>query len=342
MRARIAHSARSSLPLLVLAALALPSGTQARTGKIGPPAVTTGNVSHVRGTTAVLEGTVLPHGLTTTYLFQYGPTVAYGAQTTSATLPASFTRVKVGLTVVGLHLGDHYRIAATNADGTVFGRDHTFAPKSSALKFVVPKGKNVAPTPYGGTYVLRGFLNGVGNTTHHLVLQASPYPYLEPFFTVTSPVQPSATGSFVLRVPHMTASTQFRVASLDPRPLLSPVITAQVAVRVTLHVRSSPQKGFVRLYGTVTPSEVGVRVLFQLLKAVRPGRSERETRFGTQFVTTTKRGTHSLSRFSFITSIRRRGYYRAYVQVRKGPLVSGASETVHLNAAPGSVRVKRR
>jgi hypothetical protein len=329
-------------PAAAVGALLLPIASEAVINRPGPPSAATGNVSHVRGSSAVLNGTVQPHGLATTYYFQYGPTVAYGAQTSSATLGPGYSRVKVGVTVLGLRLGEHYRLVASNADGTAFGRDHAFTLKTSALKFVLPKEKNAPPTPYGGTYVLRGTLAGAGNTTHKLVLEASRYPYLEPFTVVTSAATPSATGSFIFRVSHMTTSTQFRVSSLDPRPLLSPVVTAPVSVRVTLKVRSSARKGLVRLYGTVTPAVVHARVAFQLLKAVRPGRSERETVFATQFATTTKRGTHSMSRFSFITIIRKRGYYRAFVQLKKAALVSGGSNTVRLSAAPGSIRIKRR
>jgi hypothetical protein len=329
-------------PAAAVCALLLPITSEALINRPGAPTATTGSVSHVRGTSAVLDGTVQPHGLATTYYFQYGPTVAYGTQTPSATLPPGYARIRVGITVVGLRLGEHYRLVASNADGTFFGRDRAYTLKSTALKFVLPKERNTPPIPYDGTYVLRGTLTGVGNTTHKLVLEASRYPYLEPFTVVTSAATPSATGSFIFRVSHMTTSTQFRVISLDPRPLLSPVVTAQVSVRVTLKVRSSARKGFVRLYGTVTPALVHARVAFQLLKAVRPGRSERETAFATQFTTRTKHGTRSVSRFSFITRIRRRGYYRAYVQLKKGALVSGASNVVHLNAAPGSSKGRRR
>lgn len=329
-------------PAIAAGVLLLPIASQAVINKPAPPSVSTGNVTHVRGTSAVLNGTVQPHGLTTTYYFQFGPTVAYGSTSTSATLAPSYARVKIGITVLGLHLGEHYRLVATNAHGTAFGRDHTYAPKSGVLKFALPKEKNAPPTPYDGTYQLRGALEGVGNTTHKLVLEASRFPYLEPFAPVTTAVTPSATGSFVFKVSHMTTSTQFRVSSLDPRPLRSPIVTAYVSVRVTLKVRASARKGFVRLYGTVTPATVGARVDFQLLKAVRPGRSERETSFGTQFATKTKRGTHTVSRFSFITSIKKRGYYRAYVRLKKGPLVSGASNTVRLSAAPVTTKARRR
>ncbi len=334
MTATLRRCVSPAAAALVGAALLLTADSQAIITKPGQPAASTGGVSHVHGTSSTLNGSVQPHGLTTTYFFQYGPTVAYGSQTAPGTLPAGYARVAVGQTVVGLRLGEHYRLVAKNADGVGFGRDRTFSAKVLAPKFALQQEKTAPPTPYEGTYVLRGSLSGADDAFRKIMLQASRFPYLEPFESVGAVQTTSATGTFALRVPHITASTQFRVSTLDPRPLLSPIVTARVAVVVTLKVRTSAQKGFVRLYGTVTPAEVGVRVNFQLLKAIRPTRSERETQFATQFATKTKRGSQTKSRFSFITVVRRRGYYRAYVQLSKGPLVSGASPTVHLSAAP--------
>jgi hypothetical protein len=46
---------------------------------------------------------------------------------------------------------------------------------------------------------------------------------------------------------------------------VSPVVLENVAVRVAFHVRRARRRGFVRLYGTVAPAEVGALVGFQLL-----------------------------------------------------------------------------
>ena len=322
-----------------LCAALLPAAvSQAVIDKPGAPLAATGGVNHVRGTSAMLNGTVQPHGLATTYFFQYGPTVAYASQSAPESLPAGYTVVPVAQTVIGLRLGEHYRIVAKNADGTAFGKDRTYGAKSSKLKFVITSSSGTPPTPYHGTYVLTGSLVGPGNAAHRIILQASPYPYLEPFTDIGTPVTTGAAGAFTLRVPRITVNTQYRVATLDPRPTLSTVVTAHVSPRVTLKVHVGAGGRLVRLYGTVTPAEVGVRVVFQVQKAIRPTHSERELAFATQFSTRTKRGTHSVSRFSFITSVRRRGYYRALVEIIRGPLVSGASNVVHLNASPRKSR----
>src|ERR671934_860729 len=47
------------------------------------PGATTGGAAQVTITTATLTGTVNPHGVSTTYYFQYGTTTAYGSRTPS-------------------------------------------------------------------------------------------------------------------------------------------------------------------------------------------------------------------------------------------------------------------
>ena len=192
--------APANIAVLALGTALSPLDSQALITKPGPPGASTGKVNHVRGTSATLNGTVQPQGLTSTYYFQYGPTVAYGSQTTAATLTAGYTRVKVGQAVVGLRFGEHYRIVATNAAGTSFGRDRTYAPKSTGLKFAVPKAKHLVADDLRRHLRARGALTGAGSAFHRITLQASPYPYLEPFAAIGTPVTTSATGAFTLRV----------------------------------------------------------------------------------------------------------------------------------------------
>jgi hypothetical protein len=337
-------------PLLLIASLLscaalVPAATQAA-GKVsaGPPAVNTGGVGHVSGTSATLLGVVDPRTFLTSYYFQYGPTIAYGKQTTPGTLAAGVARVKVGQAVTGLLPGYHYRLVASNAAGTKLGSDRTYIPKTSrTTKFVLPKTSE--PTIFGGAFVLSGSITGTGNANRKLALQSSPYPFLTPFAPVGLPIVTDATGHFVFRVATLSTSTQFRVSTLDPRPVLSPVVTQHVAVRVTLKVRTTAHKGLVRLYGTVTPAAVGARLAIQLRKAARPGRSEkseeRTTKYGTRFTSVVKRGTKTVSRFSMIVSIRDAGHYRASVEINKGGFVSGASPSITL-AADHSVKAKKK
>jgi hypothetical protein len=328
-------------PLLALLASFAPVVTQsAGAATPGAPKVSTGRATAVRGTSATLVGTVDPNGAATSYYFQYGPTVAYGKQTTPGNLPAGTTRVKVGQAVNGLLSGYHFRLVAKNEHGLVPGKDRIFGVKKTAsAKLTIVK--SAGPTVFGSTYVLSGTLSGIGNANRALVLQASPFPFLEAFSAIGLSSHTDAAGRFSFAVPKMTKSTQFRVSTLDPRPLYSRVVTQQVAVKVAMKVRSSGHPGLVRLYGTVTPAKPGAHLDLQLLKQVRPGNSpkteEKTTRFATQFSTIVKRGTAAVSRFSVVVKIRRGGSYRAYLNLpSKGVVVAGASRSLVLHASPSS------
>ena len=335
------HRLALAIALLAVAALALaPAGNAARAVKVGLPSVATGGVGHVQPTSATLLGAINPRGAATTYYFQYGPTIAYGKQTTTASLPAGNARVKVGQAATGLLPGYHYRLVASNSAGVKPGKDRTFAlTKAKKAKFTITK--PTTATVYGGALNLTGLLSGAGNAARKIVLQESPFPYLAPFVTIGVPILTSSTGAFSFHVARLLTSTQYRVSTLDPRPLYSSLVTVDAALRVTLKVRTSSHKGLVRVYGTVTPASVGARVTIQLRKAVRPGNSEktseRTSKFATQFSTKTKRATKTLSRFSAIVKVQKGGTYRAEVTpAKKGAFAAGDSATVLLHSAPPS------
>jgi hypothetical protein len=332
------HGRRIALGAILLALLtvALPVGAQALISKPGKPRVSTGGVTHVRATSGQLEGSVNPAGLATTYYFQYGPTVAYGSVTPTLPVGSGTTAVKVGQPVNGLLIGYHYRIVAANSAGVATGADRVFTLKTLANKVEVPKEPRVEV--YGSPFMLSGRLTGTGNAGRKVVLQSSPYPYLAPFVTISAAATTNTQGAFSFRVTNLFAGAQLRVATLDPRPIYSPLIPVQVAVRVTFHARPSGHAGLVRLYGTVTPAVTGAVVHFQVAKAIRPGKSEKETAFATQFTTKVTHATHSFSRFSVVVRLRHTGNYRALVKPPKGPLTSGSSAHLKLHAAPAPTR----
>jgi hypothetical protein len=313
------------------------AGAAQKALKPGPPSVTTGGV-RVQGVTTTLLGSISPRGEVTTYYFKYGPTITYGKQTTPATLPAGTARIKVGQAAKALLPGYHYRLVASNALGLKEGKDKTLsASKSKKARLTLDKHSEA--TVYGGSLELGGLLSGTGNAAKALVLQESPYPFLTSFATVGTSVLTNASGGFTFRVPRLLLSTQFRVGTLDPRPLYSPTLTVKASYKVTLKVRKSSHPGLVRLYGTVTPAAVGARVSFQLRKPARPGKSEkaseRTTKFATQFTTTTKRGTKTVSRFSEVVKVLKGGSYQAQVSpTKRGAFVAGSSATVLLHSAP--------
>ncbi len=334
-RRRVRAGAAAGTIVVAAALLAwLPSALAAATG---PPQVATGGVTHVRGTTGELEGTVYPHGLATTYFFQYGPTTAYGSTTPPVVLPAATSRIKVGQLTTGLQPGYHYRIVAYNGASNGLarvGKDRLFDAKSRKLSFTLPK--SLEPIPYKHAFTISGKVTGLGSAGVGVVLQETPFPYLADFTTVTAPVTTNSSGAFTLRLSSLLTSAEFRVISTGPKPQFSGVVKQQVTPIVVLKVHHSSAPGLVRLYGTITPSVIGAHVMVQLSKPARPGNtektSERESRFVTQFSTVAQKATKTMSRFSVVVKVTHSGRYRAYVLLRDKPLQSGASGTVALHA----------
>jgi len=320
---------------LALVVLALPVAAHAATLGTGAPRVTTGTVSHVRGSTGVLQATVNPHGLETTYYFQYGPTLAYGSVTPTAPVGSGTATTKVGQSVNGLLVGYHYRVVATNSAGQTLGRDRVFTAHAGANKIEVPKETRV--DVFGSPFLVTGRLTGLAAGGRQVVLQSSPFPYLEPFVTVSAPATTNSLGAFSFRVTNLFASAQLRIATLDPRPIYSSVLTEHVVAKVSFHVRAIGHSGLIRVYGTVRPaSVVGALVRLQLAKAVRPGKSERGTHFATQFTAKVKPATSSFARFSTVVKVRRSGNYRVLIEPKPGPIAPGSSPHLPLKAAPGS------
>ena len=355
--------------------LALPLAAWARvhsTNGTTPPTVST-RPARLSGSSVLLEGTVDPHALATTYYFKYGPTTAYGQQTAVGKIEASATAVaaqKVSEAAPGIKEGFHYRVVATNAGGTSEGHDRvvTAKKKGKAGKpgFSLPK--TFAAIPLGSEFVLSGTLTGAKNGGREIVLQASPYPYRTGYANVGAPLLTTASGAFSFRVANMRTSTRFRVVTVGVPVLSSLIVPAQVEVRVVLKVRSSSHKGLFRLYGTVTPAEIGAHVLVQLekppaeeknsessekpSKLEKPGagglgkggsgkKEEKGPTFATKFKTAVKAGTKTLSRFSVVVNIPATGHYRVLVVVAPGPLVSGHSNTVLLHAPAAKSKKKK-
>ncbi len=316
--------------LLASAVLALPFGSQADTPAPvpapkppPPPSVYTGGVTAVSTTSATLKGGVNPHGLETSYVFQYGPATTYGAQTSAAPVGSGTTSVQVSEPITGLQPGAtyHYRIVATSAAGTTSGGDVAFTTKKIPLTFKVTATPD--PVVFGNSFAVSGTLSGTEAANHEVVLQATPFPYLRGFKDTGNPQVTNAAGNFSFPVASLLENTQFRVATVAtagvPAVNSHPIIE-RVAVRVSLHVRSTGRPGFVRLYGSVKPAEAGASVGLQLL---RPGQKALSVA-----VTKVKRATTSASRFDRIVRIRRGGLYRAIVWVDNGKQVPGHSRAI--------------
>ena len=92
------------------------------------PIVSGTAVTGVGGSSAVLQGNVNPNDRPTTFLFEYGTTMAYGSTTAQGSLPKSKSNKPVSANVVGLQAETtyHFRLVATNSKGTTRGPDVSF------------------------------------------------------------------------------------------------------------------------------------------------------------------------------------------------------------------------
>src|SRR6516162_6543389 len=93
----------------------------------GPPVVTTNPATFIASFSAALVGVLNPHGLTTTFHFQYGTTTSYGLTTAPQTQTGNTSQnVSANITSLTASTTYHFRIVASNADGTSMGGDRTF------------------------------------------------------------------------------------------------------------------------------------------------------------------------------------------------------------------------
>jgi hypothetical protein len=313
--ARPAHRrllAFATTALALFAALAI----GASTAVAAAPTASTGGVSSLTYSSAVLNGHVNPRGLETDYYFQYGRNRAYGLQTPMAIAGSGASPVAVSQQITGLApvTTYHYRLVAVSAGGKELGSDRTFTTPKIPLSVAIAAVPN--PVAYGSPFIVEGTLSGTGSANHEVVLQANPFPYLGGFQQVGNPQLTSPAGGFSFPVFGMLVNAQLRVVTVHKPFVSSPVVVEGVAVRVTLHVRHTRRRGYARLYGTVAPAEVGALVGFQRL---RPGHNS--TNVGGTVV---KAGTATVSKFSRVVRVRH-GLYKALVKISDGAHVSAYS-----------------
>ena len=129
------------------------------------PTVETKAATSVGETGATLNGTVNPRGSETKYYFEYGLTTSYGTKTAETSAGSGTTTLEESKAISGLTAGTeyHFRIVATNANGTSNGADKVLSTPS----------KPVVETKAATTVrALEATLNGTVNpekseTTYH-------------------------------------------------------------------------------------------------------------------------------------------------------------------------------
>ena len=118
---------------VLLSALVLLTAGAAVAAVAAAPGAITGPVSAVGATNATASGTVNPGGVSTNWFFEYGTSTSYGRRTTTRNAGAGTANVGVSAALTGLAPGTtyHYRLVATNGDGTTRGADGIFTTTST-------------------------------------------------------------------------------------------------------------------------------------------------------------------------------------------------------------------
>jgi hypothetical protein len=116
------------------------------TGALTPPITTTGGSSGIAQNSAIVSGALSTRGLPTTYGFEIGTSTDYGPATGLGAVGAGAGEAEVSLALTGLVSGTtyHFRLTATNVDGTSYGADQTFMTGVFANTFATPP----APLPF--------------------------------------------------------------------------------------------------------------------------------------------------------------------------------------------------
>jgi trimeric autotransporter adhesin len=105
------------------------------TGASGAPNAATLAANGIGLNYATLNGNVTANCYTTTVTFEYGLTSGYGTTVTAIESPLNggiATNVSVNLTGLGISTLYHFRVVASNSQGTVYGSDMTFTTGASA------------------------------------------------------------------------------------------------------------------------------------------------------------------------------------------------------------------
>jgi len=325
--------------------LALPlagafAAAPALAGSEAAPRFLTGRV-RASGTTAELEGRVIPHELPTSYAFEYGPTTALGTKTkiTPITPPSgNSAKIDVTQTVTGFASGYWYRIVGfwTSSKGPqeALGKLTQYVDqKTVSLHFDLGKGTEAnLKAVYGGSVELSGSLQGSGAGDRELTLQQTPFPFTSPFTSLPGTVVTSTGGLFTFKLGRLTQSTEFRFVTSGTKPVTSRPVLVRVTPKITLHVRRGGKTALFRFYGTVQPARNGATIQIQQLLPQKATSKKEGPRAHTVASTTLRRNSSSSSRFSVVVKLDGNYRYRAFVRLPKGPLASGPGSNVLVKA----------
>ncbi len=153
-----------------------------------PPSLSTGAARSVTSNAAIVTATIDPHGVPTTFQFQYGRTAGYGSHSSTQSAGSAVTNVAVSAALGGLSPSAtyHYRVIATSAGGTVAGSDRTF---TTGRRSVASASTGSALQITAATAVLSGTVYPNGNPALYYFQYGTSTAY-----TARTPTQSAGSG----------------------------------------------------------------------------------------------------------------------------------------------------
>ncbi len=170
------------------------------------PVVTTTAATDITLGTATLNGIVNPFGQAGTYHFEWGTSISYGNTTNEVSAGSGSTGIPVNAAISGLVVGTtyHFRIVATNVDGTSNGSDLTFAPGGALLTTTAVSALTQNSASAGGNITADG---GSAVTVRGVCWGTS----LNPIASGNHTTDGSGTGVFTSSVTGLSANTAYHV-----------------------------------------------------------------------------------------------------------------------------------
>ena len=175
--------------------------------KIGnAPVATTLPATAITGNSATINGTINPNSLPTNYHFEWGTTVAYGTNTATISAGTGSTNVAVFENLSGLVGGTtyHFRVVATNSDGTTNGADLTFTPGGAVVTTTAVTGITLTGATSGGSVTTDG---GSAVTARGVCWAAT----ANPVATGNHTTDGTGTGTFVSTITGLSANSTYHV-----------------------------------------------------------------------------------------------------------------------------------
>ncbi|MBF0377940.1 MAG: DUF1566 domain-containing protein [Desulfamplus sp.] len=160
------------------------------------PVVFTNSATEVTSSTATLNGSVNPHGLSTNYYFEYGINVNYGSVTPTISAGSNTTNEVVSTDLISLMPNTiyHFRVVAINSAGTTNGNDQIFTTTSTPITHTATTTSANGITSNSAT--LNGSINPNGDDTNWYFEYG-----LSISYGFTSPIPSQNAGSGITLIP---------------------------------------------------------------------------------------------------------------------------------------------